>query len=563
VSPEPEVRAPRRSNRPTLRARWRRAAVCGIAAVAVTATAACQPVEPVGVPYQTPADAAAGWLVADHAANGSSYGAGFRADLVIALAATAGDRAVAETALAELEAVTPAFVQPGGVVNPGATGKTLLAVQAMRFDGRDFAGLDLDALLRSTLVTEGANTGRFGTSSLWNQALATLGLARTPGRSPAPAGAWIAARQCPSGAFSWGDCAYADADHTAMAVQAMAAAGGQQAAVDAGVQWLLDQQNADGGWGDGGSNANSTGLAAQTVRMAGHGAEADAAADWVVSVQKTEAPNIGAVPWTDGTDGSLLLSTAQAVLAFGNGPLHRVAFAQVVGAPCPDADSGVTVIVDLARYDGTIKVGCAAGAPANGWVALEAAGFEVGSVPGTGDSAICTIDDAPTTGYPDCWNTGFWAYFHDEARSGAWTSSMEGALGRTPPQGSVDGWRYEPDWSTHWASEPGIDPLWRQLCTAVELPAAGPVAQDDTLTVSGPNGAPAEVAVLDGSDPLTVEDVLGATWNETSSVSMAGHTGPTRVLARSASPSCNPAEPAELTAAVYDVQPAGVAGSDS
>ena len=134
---------------------------------------------------------------------------------------------------------------------------------------------------------------------------------------------------------------------------------------------------------------------------------------------------------------------------------------------------------------------------------------------------------------------------------------MEGALGRPPPPGSVDGWRYEPDWSTHWASEPGIDPLWRQLCTAPLLPPAGPVAQDDTLTVSGPNGAPVEVAVLDGSEPVTIGDLLGATWTETSSVSMASYSGPTRVLARSASPTCNPAEPADLVAAVYDVQPAG------
>jgi hypothetical protein len=524
-----------------------------LATVAVLLAAACQPVHPVRVPYQTTADDAAGWIAADHAANGDSYAPGMYADIVLALGAATGDRQVAEDVLADLEAVTPTYVQPGGTVNPGAAGKVLLAVQAVRFDGTDFAGLDLESLIRGTLVTSGANTGRFGTASLFNQALATMALARTPGKAPASAGTWIAARQCPSGAFSWGNCSFADADHTSMAVQAMAAAGGQQAAVNAGIQWLLDNQNADGGFnaGSGESNANSTGLGAQALRIGGHHAQADAAADWIKSIQKAD----GSIPYMADLDSNLLLATTQGVLAYGTGPFHQLAFAKVIGAPCPEADAGVTVIVDLARYDGTIKVACAPGAPATGWEALEAAGYTVGSVPGYEGSAICTIDAQPAAGYPDCWNTGFWGYFHDEVRADAWEFSNFGAAGRTPPPGSVEGWRYEPDWQTHDAGVPGINPLWRQQCLTPDVPVISPISADEVLPVAGNQGEPVEVAVVDGTVPVTPQLVADAVWTETDEVVLAGQSGPTRLLARSASPTCNPSEPTEVFTAVYDVQP--------
>lgn len=565
VSPEVPVRAKARQSHPSPRRRGtaRRLTLALITVVALLAAAACEPFHPVLVPYQTTADDAAAWIVADVAANGHAYTPGMQADVVLALAATAGDRQVAEDVLADLEVETTSFVEPGGIVNPGAAGKVLLAVQAVRFDGNDFAGLDLEALLRGSLIPEGTNAGRFGTASLFNQTIATLALARTPDRAPASAGAWIAAQQCPDGAFSWGPCAFADADHTSMAVQAMAAAGGQKEAVEAGIAWLVDHQMEDGGFnaGSGDSNANSTGLAAQALRMGGHHAEADAAGDWVRSIQKSD----GSIPWTAGFDSNLLMATTQGVLAFGAGPFHQVAFAKVVGAPCPEADTGVTVVVDLARYDGTIKVACAPGAPASGWEALEAAGFEVGSVPGYEGSAICTIDDAPTSGYPDCWNAGFWGYFHDEARSDEWAFSNFGAGGRTPPPGSVEGWRYEPDWQNHQAAAPGINPLWRQQCLSPNLPVISPISADEVLPVRGNHGEAVEVAVIPGAD-ITLETLEALEWVEATEVSLAASSGPTWILARSTSPSCNPAEPAEVFHFLYDVQPtypgrSGTAGS--
>jgi hypothetical protein len=104
-------------------------------------------------------------------------------------------------------------------------------------------------------------------------------------------------------------------------------------------------------------------------------------------------------------------------------------------------------------------VSCAVGPQTTGWAALTNAGYELTSVPMFPNQAVCTIDGLPEGGYPECWWTGFWSYWHDETRSGAWTYSDWGAANRTPPPGSIDGWRYEPDLVNHQADPPGIPPL--------------------------------------------------------------------------------------------------------
>jgi hypothetical protein len=542
--------------------RRRRPIVLAAIVLLVVGLTACQPVWPVKPQHLNDADAAAAWLVAEHSASGDTWSGGELADTIFALAATGADRDLADPVVEDLEAATPGYVQPGGVTDPGATAKVILAVQTVRLDPTHFAGLDLEALLRATMATDGTDAGRFGSSGAFTQALAVLSLARTPGKVPAEAGAWLAGIQCADGAFSWGACTWADADHTALAGTALLAAGGRKADAEEAAAWLLAHQNADGGFGDGASNANSTGLAAQLLRSTSHGAEADAAGAFVAGIQFTEGDDVGAIPWQAGIPGSLLLATTQGVLAWGAGPYHQLTFPQVQGEPCPDED-GVTVVVDLARFDGTIKVSCAPGEQATGWAALEAAGFEVGSVPGFEGQAICTIDAKPAEGYPTCWNDGFWAYFHDETRSGDWAFSDFGASNRTPPPGSVEGWRYEPDWASHWAVAPGIDPLWGTSCTTPDITAISPIDDDELLPVTGGWGTTPLVAAVDGSVPLTVELIEGATWTETTAFPLAGLSGPTRILARPSDPSCGSGHLAQV---VLDVQPtyaprSGTAGS--
>lgn len=444
----------------------RRLAAVALAGVLVLVAAACEPSYPVFEERLNNADAAAAWLVADAASGSGSYTAGNEADLIFALAASYGDEGVARAALARLEAKTPSYVFPTPTyTNYGALAKVMLAVQTLRGDVHDFAGRDLEATLRAGMLTTGPDAGRFTNTSTFTQPLALSALDRTTAGAPAPAGAWLASKQCPGGGFSWGACSQVDADHTGIALQALQVIDGQAAARDAAIGWLLAHQGADGGWPASNSpdvsNTNSTGLAVAGLR-GGAGshdyatvlAAVQAGGGYVASVQYTDGTDAGAVPWTAGDPGSLFLATTQGVFAWGSGPIRDLAFPKVVGAACP-GPTGVTVVVDFTAFNNTIEMACAPGAQASGWTALVNAGFTLGSVPGFEGQAICQIDKKPAEGYPSCWYEGFWSYFHTSAADPSqWEFSSWGVANRVPPEGTFEGWRYEPDLMNHWAAPP-------------------------------------------------------------------------------------------------------------
>jgi hypothetical protein len=86
------------------------------------------------------------------------------------------------------------------------------------------------------------------------------------------------------------------------------------------------------------------------------------------------------------------------------------------------------------------------------------------------------------------------------------------------------------------------------------------IDDDEVLTFSLDGGAPVEVAVL-----ASGEDSSDAEWTATSSLPLAGRTGPTRVLARSAADDCTPSAVFDATydvRATYAERP-GLAGSTS
>jgi len=117
----------------------------------------------------------------------------------------------------------------------------------------------------------------------------------------------------------------------------------------------------------------------------------------------------------------------------------------VVGEACP-VGSGVTVVVDFTELDDTVRIGCAPGAPANGFTALAAAGFVTTNESGPG--TICTIDGLPTEGFPFCWLTGgFWSYWKSPDRDAVWSGSTTGGGSGPLVEGSVEGWSWAPGFS--------------------------------------------------------------------------------------------------------------------
>ncbi|MFH8343581.1 prenyltransferase/squalene oxidase repeat-containing protein [Streptomyces sp. NPDC018045] len=128
--------------------------------------------------------------------------------------------------------------------------------------------------------------GLYGTKDpqydgVWRQSLALLAQ-RTVGVRPSVTGVdWLAGQQCSDGAFSayradpakaCDDKTMRDTNQTAAAVQALAALGGHDDAVQKAVKWLKSVQNDDGGWpsmSGSPSDANSTSVVIGALKAAG------------------------------------------------------------------------------------------------------------------------------------------------------------------------------------------------------------------------------------------------------------------------------------------------------
>lgn len=250
-------------------------------------------------------------------------------------------------------------------VDAGSVSKLLFAAVATGRDPKAFGGLDLDDLTRGLIATEGPHAGRVRDvnpeawggdgSNVFDQSLAVLGLVGTGGVPDAVVG-YLIKQQCPSGGFrlnpatdgsACADNGQADVDATAMAVQALIAAGSGNATTAAGKggDWLAGLQGADGSFGNGSQtpiegvpvvfNTNSTGLGGQALAATGHADEANEAAAWVAALQVTSGPEAGAIAYSqsefdagapdDNSRGTWWRSTPQALLGLVQVPLGEIA----------------------------------------------------------------------------------------------------------------------------------------------------------------------------------------------------------------------------------------------
>ena len=213
-------------------------------------------------------------------------------------------------------------------------------------------GFDLEAELRSTLLSTGRRAGRFDGehgdfSNGVTQALAVLALARTSAGVPASAVDFLLDQQCPGGGFRISydelkpdftvdeaastrgceDDAEAELDATSFGLEALLSVRTPALAepIADAIAFLKAPANAP-------TNANFAGVAGQALRAAGDATAADAAAAVVLGLQLTAGPDNGAIALDadgkaaapGGTIPADLLpefwrSTAQGVLAFGLG----------------------------------------------------------------------------------------------------------------------------------------------------------------------------------------------------------------------------------------------------
>lgn len=332
-----------------------------VAPALITAALVALPATPAAAAPAVPSDAAAaaGWAGrqlkdGDHVEGDFGADPGLTADVVLALSATRTGKGETTAATDWLAAHAESYLtgDTPGDIYAGSLAKLALVAEAGHRDPGAFAGRDLIAQLNSRMQPSGRFTDHatFGGtevndySNTLTQSLALIALKRDGAAVPVEAVDFLLANQCADGGFpvffpdAAADCA-SDADGTGMVVQALLAAGHQDAAAGKALDWLVKKQGKDGGFAGTGPtavvNANSTALATQALRAGGRGAAAGKGADWLRERQVGcggAAKDRGAVGYQEAkADGSALRATVQAVTA-----LSGISYATVDGAGATD-----------------------------------------------------------------------------------------------------------------------------------------------------------------------------------------------------------------------------------
>lgn len=151
----------------------------------------------------------------------------------------------------------------------GTAGKTVLGLASAHQNPYDFAGFDYVGLLLAQFDANGT-----ADATPYTQSLAMLGVAAANAPMPANADAWLISLQGAAGAWEDGFGTTENADATALALMALAAAGYTSTAqpVADALAFLASSQQPNGGWEYGpgfGVNANSTGLVLQALSALG------------------------------------------------------------------------------------------------------------------------------------------------------------------------------------------------------------------------------------------------------------------------------------------------------
>ncbi len=158
------------------------------------------------------------------------------------------------------------FAASGG----GSAGKLILALTAASQNPRDFMGYNLVLSLTNQI----SPTGQYNVTSAFDQSLALLALAAVQETVPANAIQWLKDQQAANGSWDDGYGTIDNPDATSIAIMALVANGesvGGTTLTDA-KNFLAAAQLADGGfeYGTGfGSNPNSTALAVQALSALG------------------------------------------------------------------------------------------------------------------------------------------------------------------------------------------------------------------------------------------------------------------------------------------------------
>jgi energy-coupling factor transport system substrate-specific component len=210
--------------------------------------------------------------------------------------------------------------------DPGSLERTILVIGAAGGSARSFAGTDLVAELQREVRPNGSLSDQVNLTSF--AVLALRSAAVTP---PARMIDWLLRQQDRDGGFNFaGAGATSDVDDTGGVLEALAGAGPKAArTLRRAVAFIRAQQDRDGGFpasGGAGSNAQSTGWAIQGLVATGvdpGGLHRGGARSPLTYLRSLIAPD-GHVRYSRSTDQTPVWVTAQALMALAGKPLPLV-----------------------------------------------------------------------------------------------------------------------------------------------------------------------------------------------------------------------------------------------
>jgi hypothetical protein len=231
--------------------------------------------------------------------------------------------------------------------SPGSRAAYLsILASAVGEDPHDFGGIDLLATIADDTAADGG-VGSF--VSPFGQGLAIIAYVRAGDPVPAAVVTTLLGQQDVSGAFgySYGGTFYADFDSTGIAIQALHAVGGHDAAITAAVNWAAAQQTGTGYWPNEYSPVDSTGVLGSSLALLGQ--DTSAAVTWMTGQQLSN----GGLPSTlDGTQANLM-ATFDGVMLLSGSSLLTVSLPLASCQAESGSDSGATDSEQLANTGAT------------------------------------------------------------------------------------------------------------------------------------------------------------------------------------------------------------------
>ncbi len=327
---------------------------------------------------------------------------------------------------------------------PDAIGKTILGVAAAGQDPTQFQGFDLVSTLMETYSAE---TSAFGAQdNTWHQALAILGLNAAGAAIPAEAVQTLVKLQSPDGGWEYSPGFGTWPDNTALALQALSAAGvsPDHETVQSGWVFIQSLQQEDGGWGDSSSGAfvlmalTATGVDPAEMRTA----SGRNPADNLFSFQKPS----GAFMYSQDFDDENLMSTATAALAAVGGSFVISPIEQ-----SPSQAAGLVVQTDL----GEVTTACVTldRDSTSGLALLNDSGMPYVSQDGFMNSILEVSNSQGGTMY--------WSYWHWNGRE--WAFNNVGAMDSVVLPGSIEAWFFT-SWEVFPSPPPDFAPNINAIC---------------------------------------------------------------------------------------------------